>query len=124
MELKPLEGTSVIRLNNIQAHGHHGCWAEEAVVGGEYRVDVALYCDFLESAITDDLSKTIDYVAVKNVVYREMAVRSKLIEQVLWRIIQSLRADFPRCTKVWARITKINAPMGHQVESVSVEMEA
>jgi dihydroneopterin aldolase len=124
MELKSLEGSSVIRLNNIQAHGYHGCWDEEAVVGGDYRIDVALYFNFLESAITDDLSKTIDYVAVKEVVYREMAVRSKLIEQVLWRTIQSLRADFPMCTKVWVRITKINAPMGHQVESVSVEMEA
>ena len=62
-----------IQLNNIQVRAHHGCWKEEEVIGGDYRVDVWLEGNFEVSAATDDLEKTIDYVAVKDVVRSERA---------------------------------------------------
>ena len=111
-----------ISLNNIKVYAHHGCWDEEAIIGGEYIVDVSLEVDFTKAAIDDDLSETIDYVIVKEIVYREMAVRAKLIETVAHRIHFALHKDFPAAQKIWVRVTKINAPMGGQVESVSVEV--
>ncbi|MEN9348379.1 MAG: dihydroneopterin aldolase [Flavobacteriales bacterium] len=115
---------AVIRLNTVRVHANHGCWDEEAIIGGEYTVDVALHLDFTEAAKNDDLSKTVDYVRVKEIVYEEMATRAKLIENVLDRMMIRLKSEFTQCDKIWIRVTKINAPMGGQVESVSVEMEA
>jgi 7,8-dihydroneopterin aldolase/epimerase/oxygenase len=115
---------AVIRLNTIRVYAHHGCWDEEAVIGGDYTVDVALHLDFSEAAKNDDLTKTVDYVRVKEIVYEEMAVRAKLIENVLDRMIVRLKSEFEQCSKIWVRVTKINAPMGGEVESVSVEAEA
>ncbi|MBL7942341.1 MAG: dihydroneopterin aldolase [Flavobacteriales bacterium] len=112
-----------IRLNNIRVYAHHGCWPEEEIVGGEYAVDVRVDTDFNQASENDDLSLTVDYVKVRDIVYREMAVRSKLIEAVLARIVKSIRAEFPGATSVWVKVTKFNAPMRGQVESVSVEME-
>jgi dihydroneopterin aldolase len=112
-----------IQLNNIQVRAHHGCWKEEEVIGGDYRVDVWIEGAFEVSAETDDLEKTIDYVAVKELVYAEMKVRAKLIETVLVRMHTAMKLRFPNANSVGIRLTKINAPMGHQVESVSVEME-
>jgi len=112
----------IIRLNNIQVYAHHGCWAEETVIGGEYVVDVAIDVDFTEAALTDDLSKTVDYVEVKEIVYEEMRIPSKLIETVAFRILNRLKTGFPKANDRSVRITKINAPMGGQVESVSVEV--
>jgi dihydroneopterin aldolase len=54
-----------IQLNNIQIRAHHGCWKEEEVIGGDYRVDVWIEGAFEVSAETDDLEKTIDYVSTQ-----------------------------------------------------------
>ncbi|HEY8403574.1 MAG TPA: dihydroneopterin aldolase [Flavobacteriales bacterium] len=112
-----------INLHNIEVYAHHGCWEEEAVIGGRYIVDVTLDVDFKEAAATDDLTKTVDYCVVSDVVYREMAIRSKLIETVAYRILNALIKECPQATKRWVRITKIAAPIPRQVESVSVEVE-
>jgi len=51
-----------------------------------------------------------------------MAIRAKLIETVAHRIKDKLIESLPMVDSVWVRITKVNAPMGGQVESVSVEV--
>ncbi len=112
-----------INLHNIQVYAYHGCLEEEAVIGGNYRVDVSLDVDFKHAAQFDDLTQTVDYCVVSEVVYREMAIRSKLIETVAYRILQGLINECPQATKRWVRITKIAAPIPRQVESVSVEVE-
>ena len=111
-----------ITVNNISVYAHHGCWDEEAIIGGEYSVDVEMITDFTRAAETDELSGTIDYVVVKEIVYREMAIRSKLIEHVAQRIVHSLKKEIATIKQVTVRVTKYNAPMGGQVESVSVEI--
>jgi 7,8-dihydroneopterin aldolase/epimerase/oxygenase len=111
---------SKISVNNIKVYAYHGCWEEEAIIGGEYIVDVEMDVDFTQSAIDDDLSKTADYVLVREVVYREMGIRAKLIETVAYRIHQALQKELSMCQSISVRVTKLNAPMGGQVESVSV----
>lgn len=111
---------SKITVNTIQVYAYHGCWEEEAIIGGNYIVDVEMDVDFTQSAIDDDLSKTADYVVVKEVVYREMAIRAKLIENVAYRIHQALMKELTMCQSISVKVTKLNAPMGGQVESVSV----
>ena len=112
-----------IQLNNIRIRANHGCWPEEEIIGGDYIVDVSLEIDFSESAKTDDLSKTIDYVRVSEIIHEQMAKRAKLIETVCHRIHASLKKEFSQTEKIWVRVTKLAAPIPGQVESVSVEVE-
>ncbi|MEY3398915.1 MAG: dihydroneopterin aldolase, partial [Bacteroidota bacterium] len=100
-----------IRVNGIKVFAHHGCMPEEEVIGGHYVVDVAVDIDFTTAAEADDLSLTVDYVLVSEIVHREMSVRSKLIESVALRILSQLRTHCPDTTRRWVRITKISAPM-------------
>ncbi len=113
-----------ISISNIQVYAHHGCWEEEAIIGGEYRVDVDITLDFTLAAVHDDLSQTVDYVTVKEIVYREMAIRSKLIENVAHRISEAIKKELLRTISIKVKVTKLNAPMGGQVESVSVEISS
>lgn len=113
----------IIRINNIQVYAYHGCLPEEEIIGGEYRVDVAVHYDFSNAILDDDLSKTVDYVVVSQVVQEEMKIRVKLIETVLDRILRSLKNKYPDTNKIWVKVTKIAAPIPGQVESVSVENE-
>jgi dihydroneopterin aldolase len=87
----------IIKVNNIKIYSNHGCLEEEAKIGSWYRVDVKIKADLKKSAKTDDLSDTVDYVHLNHIVKQEMAIRSKLLEEVAERILnrffQRIRND-------------------------------
>ncbi|MFM7814962.1 MAG: dihydroneopterin aldolase [Flavobacteriales bacterium] len=113
-----------IHLHEIHVRANHGCWPEEEIIGGDYVVDVSMDVDFRNAGANDDLSQTADYVQVKEIVYREMAVRSKLIETVGWRMVHAILDEITCVQSVQLKLAKWNAPMGGQVNSVSIEIQA
>lgn len=112
-----------IYVNGIKLYAYHGCLPEEAKIGGHYLVNVVLTTDFSEAAKTDDLSQTIDYVAVNRLVKEEMAIRSKLIEHVGQRIINRFKAELKGIQNVSVEIVKITPPINGDVESVAIVIE-
>ncbi len=112
----------VIRLEGISLYVYHGCLEEEALIGSEYLVDVELTSDLSVPEVEDDLSKTIDYVKVHEIVREEMQVRSNLLEHVARRIIDSLNETFPALEAVKVRVAKLNPPIDGVAKNVSVEL--
>jgi dihydroneopterin aldolase len=112
-----------IAVEGIKLYAYHGCLEEEAKIGGNYIVDVYMETDFSNASRTDDLNQTIDYCAVYEIVKKEMAIRSKLIEQVADRIYRNITKTFTAVTKTKVRVTKLNPPMNGNVEKVYVEVE-
>lgn len=112
-----------INIEGIKLYAYHGCLEEEAKIGGNYIVDVYMTTDFSEAAKTDDLSKTIDYCAIYEIAKAEMAIRSKLIEQVGQRIFDRVKSDFKTIKSLRVKITKLVPPMNGDVEQVSIEIE-
>ncbi len=111
-----------IIVEGIKLYAYHGCLVEEGKIGANYVVDVIMETDFTEAALNDDLSKTIDYVIVYDIVKKQMAVRSKLIEQVGKRIVDELKSTLIGLQKVTVKVTKFNPPMNGNVEKVSIEI--
>ncbi len=109
-----------IIIEGIKVYAYHGCLKEEGKIGAQYVVDVTLEIDFTEASQTDNLSKTIDYVAVYEIVKTQMAIRSKLIEHVGRRIIIDLKKKFPTLEKLEVKVSKLNPPMNGNVERVSI----
>lgn len=109
-----------IKLNNIRLHAWHGCLKEESIIGSDYSVDVEVEGQLSSAATTDKLSDTIDYVHLNNIVKEEMAVKSKLLENVAQRILNRIFEEI--ALVYWAQIcvSKINPPIGGDVESVTV----
>ncbi len=112
-----------INIEGIKLYGYHGCLEEEAKIGANYIVDVYLTTNFMEAAITDDLSKTIDYCAIYEICKKQVSIRSKLIEQVCLRIYTQIKTDFDTIHTVHVRVTKLLPPMNGNVEKVSVEIK-
>lgn len=110
----------LISINNLRVQGYHGCLPEEALIGTEFVVNVWMKTDFSEAAARDDLSKTIDYVAVSAIVFREMKLRSKLIEQVGQRIVDALWELSAQLTEIKVEVRKMSPPIGIDVSSVSI----
>jgi dihydroneopterin aldolase len=109
-----------ITVEGIKIYAYHGCLEEEAKIGTNYIVDVIIETDFTEAAKTDDLNKTIDYVTVYSIVKMQMAIRSKLIEQVGQRIVNELKKELKGLNKLEVKVTKLNPPMNGNVEQVSI----
>jgi 7,8-dihydroneopterin aldolase/epimerase/oxygenase len=109
-----------IYINQIQLYAYHGCLEEEGKIGSPYTVDIEIDTNFTEAAIQDELSKTVDYVVVYNIVKQEMAIRSKLIESVAKRIGDRLKSECGKGNHYHIKVTKINPPMNGNVASVSV----
>ena len=113
----------IIKLTNIRTYSYHGCLAEEAAIGADYRVDLEVKTDLRQSALTDDLTDTVDYVFLNRVVTDEMAIRSKLLEHVAHRIIVRVFKESAAVSRILIRVSKINPPIGGDVEMVTIEME-
>jgi dihydroneopterin aldolase len=108
-----------IEVSGIRIKAYHGCLPEEAIIGGEYIVDITIDSDFSKACLSDDLNDTVDYCAVYEIVKMEMAIRSKLIEHVAQRILSSLRAKFPDTKTFSVKVTKLVPPMNGAVDSVA-----
>ncbi|OAZ03401.1 dihydroneopterin aldolase [Flavobacterium succinicans] len=111
-----------IKLNNIRTFSYHGCLIEESKIGSEYRVDLEIETDLTQSALSDQLKDTVDYVLLNRIVMEEMAIRSALLEHVTHRIIVRAMKEVPTITKIEVAVSKINPPIGGDVEAVTIIM--
>jgi dihydroneopterin aldolase len=112
-----------IKLQNIRTFSFHGCLEEEGRIGSDYRVDLEIKTDLRKSSVTDDLKDTVDYVLLNKIVEEEMAIRSKLLEHVSHRIITRIFGEIPSVSRILLGVSKLNPPIGGDVEAVTIEME-
>ena len=81
---------NLIKVHGIRTYSFHGCLDEETKIGGNYIVNIDVFCNFKKAAKNDDLSITVDYVNIKNIVVKEMKNNQKLIESVAYNIIEKI----------------------------------
>jgi 7,8-dihydroneopterin aldolase/epimerase/oxygenase len=112
-----------IKLQNIRTFSFHGCLEEEARIGSDYRVDLEIKTDLRKSTLSDELKDTVDYVLLNHIVVQEMAIRSKLLEHVAHRIITRIFGEIPSVSRIILAVSKINPPIGGDVEAVTIELE-
>jgi len=113
----------IIKLKNIRTFSYHGCMIEEGKIGSDYTVDLEVKTDLRKSSISDNLEDTVDYVLLNQIVVEEMAIRSKLLEHVAHRIITRIFTTIPSISRIILAVSKINPPIGGDVEAVTIEME-
>lgn len=102
---------SCIELRYLTFHSHHGVLPEERLLGNTFTVDLTLEANISHAIATDELSGTINYAEVYEVVKREMDIPSQLLEHVCGRIGTSLLDHFPTLQRVKVCITKHNPPI-------------
>jgi dihydroneopterin aldolase len=111
-----------IKVENIRVFAHHGCLKEETKIGSDYRVDLEVKADLTQSSISDALNDTVDYVLLNQIVKTEMAQPSKLLETVAKRILNGVIVQSPMVSKATVSVSKINPPIGGDVEMVTIKM--
>jgi dihydroneopterin aldolase len=109
-----------IEVNDIRLYAFHGCMAEEELIGSNYQVDVYLETDFSGASTNDDLTKTVDYVVIHEIVKEEMKIRAKLLEVVAHRIVEKAKLRYPELKRFQVKIAKISPPINGDVGNVSI----
>ena len=112
-----------ILLKNNHIYAYHGCMIEEEKIGSEYIVNLTVNADLSLSSVTDKLEDTVDYVSLLAIVKKQMSIRSRLLENVVDRIINQVFNDLPKVSQVTVSVSKTNPPIGGNVEEVCVEKE-
>ncbi len=115
---------SLIRLKNIKIYAFHGCLVEEGKIGSDYLVNLTVRANLNEAARSDSLKDTVDYVHLQKIVSDEMAIRSKLLEHVGQRIIDRIFEELPLVSEAKVSVSKVNPPIGGDVEEVTVTMKS
>lgn len=112
-----------IKLKNIRTYSYHGCLIEEGKIGSDYSIDLEIKTDLRKSCLSDDLHDTVDYVLLNRIVVEEMEIRSHLLEHVAQRIITRIFGEIPEVSRILLGVSKLNPPIGGDVEAVTVELE-
>lgn len=114
--------SSHISLSGLRFHAYHGVMAQERQTGGDFLVDLQVMCDLEKAVHSDDLSDTLNYGTLYNLVHREMMQPSQLLEHVAGRIAQRVFDGFPQVENVVITVTKVNPPMGADLKGASVTL--
>ena len=112
----------IIKVENIRVFAHHGCLAEETKIGSDYRVDLEVKANLKNSANTDMLSDTVDYVLLNHIVREEMLRPTHLLETVAKRILLRIFNEDTLVKKATVWVSKLNPPIGGDVEMVTIKM--
>lgn len=111
-----------IFINQMHFYGYHGIFEEENTLGQKFIVDVELMCSVREAAATDDVTKTMNYAQVYELVKAEVeGTRVKLLETLAEHIAKQLLTHFI-IQEVRVRVTKPDPPIPGYFQSVGVEV--
>ena len=112
-----------IKIEHMEFYAFHGHYKEEQIVGNRFLVDLELESDMETAAESDELEDAVNYQQAYKIVRQEMKIKSKLLENIAKRILDSLYAEMTGIKKASVTIRKMNPPMGGQIKSVNVTLE-
>ncbi len=112
----------IIHIEDMEFYAFHGHYREEQIVGSKFLIDLEIETNLETAAISDKLEDTADYSLACRIVKEEMGKKSKLLENIAKRILDSLYMNMKNIKRITVRIKKMNPPVGFRVGSVSVIM--
>ena len=114
--------SSRIFIAGLRLRACHGVLPQERIVGGDFEVNLSVEYDITRAMATDDVADTLSYADLSELVRREMAVPSNLLEHVAGRIAKAIIERWPQVQSVSLSITKLNPPMGADCDGAGVEL--
>ena len=115
--------SSYIYLDNVRFNAYHGVLEQERKTGGDFLVSLRVGFPIEKAMCSDDVSDTLNYAALYEMVKKEITVPSKLLENVAYRICKKMTEAYPEIESVELKITKKNPPMGADCDGAGVEMK-
>ncbi|MGB4400886.1 MAG: dihydroneopterin aldolase [Daejeonella sp.] len=110
-----------VSLEGVRIFAYHGFYAEERVLGTEFIVDVDTELEVF-SAGDDELSNTVNYEKLYQIISFEMKIPRKLLETVAHAILDQIRHEFLAVKNIRVVIRKMHPPLGGDVRNSTIEV--
>ena len=112
----------IIEIEGMKFRAFHGHFEAERIVGTQFEVYLKIETDCSKAAISDNLNDALNYQTIYELVQKEMKITSHLLENVAQRILDSIKSNFSGIKSTEIKISKLNPPMGGEIEKVSVTL--
>ena len=111
-----------IRLENVRMYAHHGVFEHERRDGNEFEINLSVRYRTSESpnGNTDDISDTVSYADLWDIVKEEMAMPRNLLETVVKSIVERVENSFPYLDSIECKLSKLSPPIPGFSGSASV----
>ena len=111
----------LIEVKGIKSFGYHGVFESENIEGQDFFVDVSLELDLSRASVSDDVTDTVNYAEITDLVVEEIVGgRVALIEKLAGRIAARIKSSYSQVSKVTVTVHKPQAPVAAQVKDISV----
>jgi len=112
-----------MKINRMEYYGYHGVFEEERKLGQRYYIDLELELDLQKAGQTDDLTLTVNYAEVHELVKSIVEKKSfKLIEALGEYIASSVLDTYTVINAVTVQVTKPHPPFDIHFQGVTVEL--
>jgi dihydroneopterin aldolase/2-amino-4-hydroxy-6-hydroxymethyldihydropteridine diphosphokinase len=113
-----------IEIKNLEVFGYHGVFKEENKLGQKFVVCAELYFDSRPAGLNDDLTLSVHYGEVCNLINDFMSNKTYyLIEAVAEDMARMILLRFKKINRIRLKIKKPWAPIGLHLDEVSVMIE-
>lgn len=112
-----------LHLTNMVVYGHHGAFPHEREQGLRIAFDIDLRVDLQLAGITDNLSHTVNYPMIYQLIEKvQRKEQYHLLETLAARVAAAILDYFPTVAEVTIRARKFNPPVGGLMDSFEVEI--
>lgn len=111
---------TVLKLSNMKFYAYHGVLPYERVAGGYFEVNLTIEADLSKATESDDLSDTLNYSDIYDLVKMEMQQPSQLIERVAGRIFNAIKDKYRVIDALEVRVAKLNPPVEGEAEKAEI----
>lgn len=123
MALTDRDMEATIEINGLKLFARHGVFEEERESGNFFELTVHLHYPIEKAMESDDVADTLNYAEAVEIIRREMAVASKLLEHAVGRIRKALMERYPAITGGFISLTKLNPPIPADIRGVAVRID-
>lgn len=102
-----------VALKDVKIFAYHGFYPQEQILGSHFVIDLEV--EFIPENFSDQLSSTVNYEELNNIILSEMKHTQQLLETVLSRILTKVVEKYAFISTAIVSIKKLDPLMQGQV---------
>lgn len=112
----------IVALHGAEFFAYHGFYPEEQKIGCRFIVDIEVEFDQPGNLNEDDLTNTVNYEKLYDIIWEIMKVPKKLLETVAQAIIDEVKQQYDFVDTINLTLKKTNPPLGAKVAYSAVSL--
>jgi len=113
---------TTVAIKGAEFFAYHGFYEEERLTGNKFIIDAEVELKSFDSN-DDNIKDTVNYEKLFEICLAEMDNTQKLLETVVFNIIDRFKNSFSNVTGGKVKLEKIGPQLGGKVEKAIVQME-